>query len=117
MKLILQEELGKENMGALFKFFRLIFCFSIFLTSCANADEVVGCSYKFSDNLMVDKFKKVMSQSPQDREIYDSENGKFSVKRLNCNYYVTFNLEPMRIDGRALLIFDSAGEVISSSVR
>jgi hypothetical protein len=116
VKLIQQEILGEKNMGALFKFCCVVFCcFS--LASCVNGVGMPECRYKFTDDEMVNKFKMAMSNSPEDMEIYSSTNGRFGVKRLNCNYYVTFNLVPMKIDGRALLIFDNAGEVVSSSVR
>lgn len=103
-------------MDALFKFAKIA-VISIFLPSCVNGVGANECRYLFSDEEIVGKFKNAMVRSPDDLEVFNSSNGKFNVRRLNCNYYVTFNLEPMRVDGRALLIFDSAGEMIVANVR
>lgn len=116
VKLIPQGRMAGISMGVLFKFFQVVFV-GIFLASCVSGFGVTECRYRFTDDEMINKFKLAMSHSSEDAEIYSSINGRFSVKRLNCNYYVTFNLEPMRIDGRALLIFDSAGEIVGANVR
>lgn len=89
------------------------------LTACNSklyAVQDISCQKAFSDSEMIEKFIDVQLNRTKMKnpKIFKSPNAHFEVKRLSYNYYVKYYAVPVVPEGVNVIVFDCAGEPISS---
>jgi len=86
-----------------------LFCNNLFAHE--NGGRPGGCSYKFSDFEIIQKYKVVL-QSEVGKKIDWGSDNEFSIERKDCNYFVLYPLHSNIPGGHTTVIFDRDGKVV-----